>query len=85
MPDWLPDKDAVCVFKGALVQAGMVQGLLEDNGINAYLADENANSMLLFLPVRVLVAKRDVDSAKPLLKELFEHYQQEDLGESPIL
>lgn len=70
------DSNAVEVYAGNLVEAGMVKSLLEDANIKAYLKDE---MMGTFSPwwvtpggtgsVGVVVSSHDLDRAKGIVEE----------------
>ena len=69
-------RELVIVYAGTEIDAHFVKGLLEDAGITTFLKDEIMGTMAPWYvapggsgAVKVVIAKRDLDRAKPVVQE----------------
>lgn len=72
------ENDLIVIYAGTAVEAGMIQGLLEDAGIKAFLRDEILGSIAPWYvigggagAVKVVVARKDLDKARPIVQEFW--------------
>jgi hypothetical protein len=77
------DEELIIVYLGSQISAGFLKGLLEDAGITVFLWDEHISAINplsaidplpfsfnnLVYPVRVVIAKRDLNKAEPIIEE----------------
>lgn len=68
--------ELVVVYAGNTIDAGFVKSLLEGSGIEAFLRDEFMGILAPWYvtaagagAVKVMVARRDLDRAEPLVRE----------------
>ena len=73
------ESELVVVFTGHTVEADFVKMLLEGEGIDAFLKDENMGTILPFYlgasgagAVKVAVSRDDLDIAEPIVREFVE-------------
>jgi len=80
------DNELIVVYSGSQISAGFLKGLLEDAGITVFLWDEHISAIdplsvidpMPFsfnnwvYPVRVVIAKRDLNKAEPIIEEFLE-------------
>lgn len=71
--------ELVVVFAGHTVEADFVKMLLESEGIEAFLIDENMGRLATFsffggsiVTVKVVVRRDDVEIAEPIVREFAE-------------
>jgi hypothetical protein len=64
------------IFSGTILQAGMLQSMLSDAGIESYLKDENIGTLMPWVsspgganPVKVQVAEQDYERAILIVEE----------------
>ena len=69
------ENDLVVVYAGNSIEAGILKGLLEDDGIKVFLKDEFMGSIFPGYvtgggggAVKVIIAKSDLDRAKPIVQ-----------------
>ena len=90
MPESQNGDDLVIVFVGDFSEAGMVKGLLEDAGIEAFLKDEYVGIVAPWTvtgggvgAVKVVIARRDLESAQTVLEEYASAQAAEEEPEEP--
>ena len=73
------EKELVVVYAGTVIDAGFLEGLLEDAGITTFLKDEIMGTIAPWYvtaggagAVKVVVAKRDLDRAKPIVQKFLD-------------
>src|SRR5437867_1865946 len=72
------------IYSGSIVQADVLKCLLEGEGINALLEDEFIGMIAPYVSpggagaVKVLVAKTDVDQARPIVEDFIKTAQRDD-------
>jgi len=70
------ESDLITVFTGTLFEASLVEGLLKNEGIPAFLKDATQNRSVMFLSsaqggVKVNVPGRYVESARKVVEGYF--------------
>jgi hypothetical protein len=70
------DSDLITVFTGTLFEASLVEGLLKNEGIPAFLKDATQNRGVMFLSsfqggVKVTVSGRDFERAAKVVEAYF--------------
>ena len=70
------DSDLITVFTGTLFEASLVEGLLKNEGIPAFLKDATQNRSVMFLSsaqggVKVDVPGRSVEDARKVVESYF--------------
>ena len=70
------ESDLITVFSGTLFEASVVEGLLKNEGIPAFLKDAAQNRGIMFLSsyqsgVKVTVAGRDLERATIVVEAYF--------------
>lgn len=68
--------ESIVIYAGTSIDAGFVKSLLEDASIGAFLKDEIMGTLAPWLvapggvgAVKVVVARRDLDRAKPIVQK----------------
>lgn len=66
----------IIVYEGDFVNAGILRGLLEDAGIEAFLRDEYTGAIAPWTvaaggagAVKVVIRSEDLEAARPILEE----------------
>jgi hypothetical protein len=70
------ESDLITVFTGTLFEASLVEGLLKNEGIPAFVRDVNQNRGVMFLSsaqggVKVDVPERDLEKAQKVVESYF--------------
>lgn len=70
------ENETITVFAGNALEANIIKGLLEDDGMTVFLKDEIIGTIAPFYAaaggvgaVKIVVAKQDAEKARSVIKE----------------